>query len=1021
MITPTPEQAAVLAHRDGPLRISAGAGTGKTTTVALYVRSLVEDGTPPEEILGITFTNKAASELADRIRSILADVAGPGREAEVHTYHGFAASLVREFGALAGIERETPVITPTFARQILYDVLQRREFRHLDATWVGSVDKVQRFGAALEDHLVDPNDLVSLAEDAEPWPERLELLAAWGDYRAEKRRLGVVDYSDLISAAVTLLTRHPDVATRIRSRFRVVLLDEYQDTNPAQRILLQSLFGDGFPVVAVGDTDQTIYEWRGATPDNFHEFIHHFPHGDGRPARELSLTLNRRSDRLIVATANEIRRQIEGGGEDLEALPGAGTGSVAVHWAADAVAEADWIADRVLRLHQEGVPWREIAILFRKNRHVALVHDALTEREIPIEVANLGGLLSVPEVADVRAWMRVLHSPEDGPALLRILTGPRYRLGLGDLAHLSRWASRPGEETDLDHEGLPAHTMLEAIENLEDVEGSSGRARRALERFRREFRTLLEVAHGDTLAELARAILEVTGAWKEVEAMSPAGRLSARLNLYRFLDLTEEWSPLEGRPSLAAFLAHLELMEENPADELDAARLSGEDAVALLTVHRSKGLEWDVVFIPAVSQGNFPSRSSGFENPYTRPQWLPHELRRDTPPPFDAATDPKLANDILRDRHLRQEWRTAYVAVTRARHRLFVTGSHWYGVPVPNQRPATPSPLFELIAGLPFTDDLGQAPLAERPEILRAPDREPAPDPLFPDGWAAAVRAALADPSHVETLAEARGVTDQVEDWSSTIQQRLFELEQVPTVARPEAAPVTSVTGLVTFAACPRRYYWTEVDPLPRRPSPAARRGADIHRRIELHSLGRVPLVEFDPESYDMVEADRAEPKTDPFAAYLSSPYASTRPVLVESAFELPLSSGLRVRGRIDAVYPTREEGWEIVDFKTGRRRSDPWLEVQLQAYAVAIRSVDFGPRPPEGLAASFVYLGDGVDVDRRDVDAEWLSQAQDRLESIGRAIIDDDFEPTPSPACRNCDFQRFCAAGRAWLEENGP
>src|SRR5690606_40561569 len=135
-----------------------------------------------------------------------------------------------------------------------------------------------------------------------------------------------------------------------------------------------------------------------------------------------------------------------------------------------------------------------------------------------------------------------------------------------------------------------------------------------------------------TLAELARAILEVTGAWKEVEAMSPAGRLSARLNLYRFLDLTEEWSPLEGRPSLAAFLAHLELMEENPADELDAARLSGEDAVAILTVHRAKGLEWDVVFVPAVTKKDFPATPREYPDPYRRPQFRPHEWRRDTPP-----------------------------------------------------------------------------------------------------------------------------------------------------------------------------------------------------------------------------------------------------------------------------------------------------------------------------------------------------------------------------------------------------
>jgi DNA helicase II / ATP-dependent DNA helicase PcrA len=637
-LRPTSEQQAILEAPLGPLRIAAGAGTGKTTTVALFVRHLAEaGGVEPESVLGLTFTNKAAAELADRIRSLLQPVAGPGREAEVHTYHGFAAQVVREFGALVGIERETGVITPTFARQLLFDVVQHRLFQHYDPTHPGNVEKVQRLGSALGDHLADPARVAADATSEEPWPERLELLAAWQDYQAEKARLGVVDYADLISATVRLLDAHPEIAGRIRSRYSVVLLDEYQDTNPAQRIMLQLLFGAGFPVVAVGDTDQTIYEWRGATPHNFAAFARHFSAIDGGPAAERHLTLNRRSDRRIIAAANAIRSKIGSDGLPLVPLDDAGEGEVATRWAADAMAEADWIADEATRLHEAGVPWKEMAVLFRRNRHMALVHDALTEREIPVEVANLGGLLSVPEIADLRAWMRVLHSPDDGPALLRILMGPRFRLGMGDLIHLTRWVRRQRslteqEEIDLDHEGVVPHTMLEGVDQLEKIEGLSERARAALLRFRNEYRRLLETAHSSTLAELSRTILDVTGTWRDVEAMSPAGRLTARLNLYRFLDLTDEWSPLEGRPSLPAFLDHLSVMEDNPADELDAARLSGEDAVALMTVHRAKGLEWDVVFVPAILHNTFPSKSLGFDNPLTKPQWLPHEWRRDDPP-----------------------------------------------------------------------------------------------------------------------------------------------------------------------------------------------------------------------------------------------------------------------------------------------------------------------------------------------------------------------------------------------------
>ena len=1028
LVVPSPEQAAILAADLAPLRISAGAGTGKTTTVAMLVADLVaRRGLAPEEVLGLTFTNKAAAELADRIRTMVAPTAGPGREAEVHTYHGFASQIVAEFGALVGIERGASVITPTFSRQLLFEVVRHRRFEHMNVTWAGSVERIQRLGAALGDHLVSAGEVAASATSDEPWPERLELLAAWTDYQAEKRRLGVVDYADLISAACHLLDL-PEVVGRLRSRYSAVLLDEYQDTNPAQRIMLQRLFGDGYPVVAVGDPDQTIYEWRGATPTNFERFGDHFPKVDGSPADERALTVNRRSDHRILGVANEIRRQAGTYANPLVPVPDAGEGEVSVRWAADALVEADWIADELVRLHEHGVPWSEMAVLFRKNRHIAQVHDTLSNRDIPVEVANLGGLLSVPEVADVRAWMRIVDAPEDGPALLRILMGGRFGLGMGDLVHLTRWVATQdrasSEEVEADHEQVPGHTLIEALDHLEALPSLDGRARSALERFRFEYRHLLEYAQSSSLAELARTILDVTGVWHDVEALSEAGRLSSRLNLYRFLDLTEEWSPLEGRPSLGAFLEHLRAMEENPADELDAARLSGEEAVALLTVHRAKGLEWDVVFVPCVTDGNFPSRASAFPNPYTGPQWLPHEWRLDDPPALDPTMTADEAKGVLREHHLRQEWRTAYVAATRARRRLYFSGAYWYGAPAPTQRPSRPSDLFELVAGLDGVRHIGTDPQPERPEILRPVDGVPAPDPIFEQGWAAALRQALADPAAVTTRAVSLGLETQVAELITEYQQRLFDLTTVPTTDRPFAQ--ASVTGLVNYAACPRRHYWTEVDRLPRRPSPAARRGVQIHRQIELHSLGQVPLTMIEADDLDTVDLDvtpteeAAAASTSPFDAYLDSSYSNRRPLLVEVPFQFDTRAGLAVRGRIDAVYPD-DEGWEIVDFKSGRRRHEPWLGVQLEAYAVAADRVDFGPERPDHLAVTFVYLGGGLDIARHDVDRAWADRAEEHVESIAAAIMGEEFDPVPSAACLTCEFVRFCPAGAAWLGNNGP
>jgi DNA helicase-2/ATP-dependent DNA helicase PcrA len=274
-------------------------------------------------------------------------------------------------------------------------------------------------------------------------------------YDEDKRRMGVVDYSDLVTLSTQILTQHTDLVAEIRSRYRAVILDEYQDTNPAQRVLLTTLFGPshgkGFPVIAVGDEDQTIYEWRGASAENFELFQTHFPAVDGGPAREEALTLNRRSAPAILEVANQIRRRANPAAEDLVSDDPQAHGEVITYWAGDAVAEADWIARKFEALHDAGTPWSEMAVLFRKNRDFAIVVDSMARHDIPVEVANLGGLLSVPEVADLRAWLTVIDRPEHSPSLVQILFGSRYRLGYADIAPLTaRLGGMRTEDMDAD-------------------------------------------------------------------------------------------------------------------------------------------------------------------------------------------------------------------------------------------------------------------------------------------------------------------------------------------------------------------------------------------------------------------------------------------------------------------------------------------------------------------------------------------------------------------------------------------
>lgn len=1033
---PSDEQTAILNHPLVPLRIAAGAGTGKTTTLAHRISKLVSDGIEPEQILGITFTNKAAEELAERVTATLADSHEDEfdavRQVDIHTYHGFAASLLREFGPIVGVERATSIITPTFSRQLFHDALEGGTFQELDITYRGIVSKPAYLAGTMGDHLVTVEDITNLmpSDPDQVWNERGEVLGIVERYQAEKRRIRVVDYADLISKAHELVRSHPEIAARIRDRYRAVFLDEYQDTNAAQREMLRAIFSDGFPVTAVGDGDQTIYEWRGASLENFSGFAHHFPLSDGSPAASLPLSVNRRSGSLILEVANSARAAIN---SDLRiplvAPDDAPGGSVQTQWFSTAMDEAAFIAAEVARLASEGLSYKNIAVLFRKNKDIELIRATLEDHQIPVEVANLGGLLGIPEVGDVHAWLRILHDPEDGPALLRILLGSRYRLGMADLKPFAQWVRRSPDDT------LTRRTILEGIDQLSAVEGVDAltpRAQGSLEEFRATYRALLAEAQGVSLVELVRRVLNATGAWLEVEAMEDASRLSARLNLYRFLDLAEDWSPLEGRPSLGAFVDYLSVMIEDQTEEIDTARLSGEDAVSLLTVHRAKGLEWDTVFIPALYHGNFPSFSQGYEDPVKRSQVLPFELRLDRAslPNMNETIPEKDRTASLKARHGEQEMRLAYVGITRAKARLYVTGASWNGGPEPRKTAAKPSTLFALLEDHAVTTSLGHATDGPRPTSLRIEPTTGAPDPTFPNSWDGALRAAMTDIEWPRARAAQLDLTHAYDDLVNQFQETLFSLPPPTPAEQAELEVMTSVTSLVTFATCPKRYYWSAVDPLPRRASLAAQRGTEVHRKIELHARGAVPLTEATDDTYDVLETDipritdpseHSKPGLDPYRVYLSSRFATESPRHIEAPFRMKLRDGI-VRGRVDAIYGT-DDAWEIVDFKSGQNRHLPGNDLQLQAYAVAAKGGSFGGSPSR-VSVTFAYLGGGIlEEVTQVVDEAWMQNAEDtinnQLVTIGTGSLDQGtFDPQPSPACLSCDFSHVCAPGKKWLEE---
>ncbi|MGI9610719.1 MAG: PD-(D/E)XK nuclease family protein, partial [Acidimicrobiia bacterium] len=330
------------------------------------------------------------------------------------------------------------------------------------------------------------------------------------------------------------------------------------------------------------------------------------------------------------------------------------------------------------------------------------------------------------------------------------------------------------------------------------------------------------------------------------------------------------------------------------------------------------------------------------------------------------------------------------------------------------KRPKAPSELFDLVSSIPKSvehatcEDPG-----DRPAALTLTPAGPNPDPQFTDGWESALRAAIADPDWPHAQSSNRTAYDEQVDQLSLI---LDDLPEADPDSQSDATTTTSVSSLVTYATCPKRYFWTDVDRLPRRPAPWLKRGVELHRKIELHNRGVVPLELAEEGAYDFVP-DEAEPRTSAFATFESSRFAATKPRWTEAPFVIGNDEG-RIRGRIDAVYD--EAGaWEVVDFKSGRHRPDPARVVQLQAYAVAVAEGGLGVAAPEDLTVTFAYFGDGLEEVSERVDAPWLGEARANIAEILNGIAAEHYEPAPSEACHHCDFAKFCEPGQAWLRDN--
>lgn len=603
-----PQQAEAVINTEGPMLIMAGAGSGKTKVLTCRVANLLQKGVRPYRILAITFTNKAAAEMRERVNNM----SGPAaKDVWLFTFHAFCARFLRmEIDKLPGYGGNFAIYDTADSQNLIKQILKEMNLDDKRFQPSGILSRISNAKNALQ-------DAASFARQAGDFYEQ-KVADIYSRYEQKLQLNNALDFDDLLMLSIKLLQENKEVREKYQDRFDYLLVDEYQDTNHAQYLLTKFLAAKHRNICVVGDADQSIYGWRGADIQNILDFEKDYP-----DAKVIKLEQNYRSTQIILDAANAVIENNTGRKPKNLWTENKSGADIIYFQAVDERDEARFVIEQLQNLQRtENKKLGDMAILYRTNTQSRIFEEMLIKSGISYNM--VGGLkfYERKEIKDIIAYLRVIFNPADSLSLLRIINVPKRGIGDASLTKIQAYAAANNV------------SLFEAVSNAAAIDGLSSRFVSKLDDLAGIIFELMNLANEAPVEDLIDRVLRDTGYLEELENERTPQAQSRIDNLHELISVAQEFAASEEENNLENFLAHVALVSDIDDTEL------GEDAITLMTLHSSKGLEFPVVFLVGMEEGLFPH-----------------------------------ARTLMDETEIEEERRLCYVGITRAKEKLFLSST----------------------------------------------------------------------------------------------------------------------------------------------------------------------------------------------------------------------------------------------------------------------------------------------------------------------------------------------------------